>query len=107
MRNASGQRLLQWVVLGLGLVVILWLGQPGDGAGAALAAAARALRSMMPESSRSRAVVAFGALDGELPTFAVSALSEKSIEFSSRCPVAGAAALSEAAAAGREAAPLL
>src|SRR5689334_13172942 len=36
MENASGQRILQWVVLGLGVVVTLWLLQPGGGSGAAL-----------------------------------------------------------------------
>src|SRR6185437_5247848 len=84
-------------------------GRRAAAAGAGAAAAASALRSMMPESSRSRAVVALGATDGELPTLAVSALSEKSIEFSSRCPVAPgpADAPSDAEAAGRAAAPLL
>jgi hypothetical protein len=74
------------------------LGRRGDstGAGLADAAAASAFRSMMPESSRSRAVVARGAdgaADGdEPPTLAVSALSEKSMEFSSRIPTGAGAA---------------
>ena len=45
--------------------------------------------------------MALGADEGEAddPTLAVSALSEKSIEFSSRCPGAGAAARAGAGAA--------
>ncbi len=68
------------------------------------AAAARALRSMMPESSRLAAVVmraAAGADEGDAlpPTLAVSALSEKSIEFSSRDPVGPGAGARAAGAA--------
>src|SRR6185503_4761142 len=62
----------------------------------ALALLASALRSMRPESSLSFAVEAFdevaAAVEAEVPTLAVSALSEKSIEFSSRCPACGGGA---------------
>src|SRR5437764_473957 len=75
--------------LGLGppATLVLALGS----ADAAAALAAGALRSMMPESSRSLAVVTLDADEPPLGATLVSALSEKSIEFSSRWPGAAAA----------------